>query len=101
MTVGTDKCVERLHQMPGGAVNLGLKARMDVMFGTASPTLSARNQLQLNYTFGAQRDLDGLAPAEADRVRQKLAYHLLEPQPIPEAANRLVGPGIGLRSNIG
>ena len=41
VAIWTDQRVERLHEVPRGAVDLGLKARVDVMFRTASPTFSA------------------------------------------------------------
>ena len=65
MAVVRDKRIERLDQMPGGAVDSGHQARMNVLVGTLAALLPARDQLQLDRALGAEeqggRALDRLA----------------------------------------
>src|SRR5271166_4923571 len=57
VSVGLDQRVKRLHQVPRGTIYLRFEAGMNVVFGTSSPALTARNQLEFDYPFGAQRYL--------------------------------------------
>src|SRR5215831_5654832 len=43
VTVGLDECVESLHEMPRGAIDLRFETGMDVVFGAASPALAGRD----------------------------------------------------------
>ena len=58
VAVGRYQRRECLHEVPGGAVDFGFIARMNVGARPAAPALAARHQLALDYALGAQRDGD-------------------------------------------
>ena len=56
VAVGGDERGERLHQVPGRAVDARLVARVDVLARPAAPALAAGGQLELDDALGAERD---------------------------------------------
>ena len=70
--------VERLDQVPGGAVDIGHQARMDVLGRTPAPLLAARDQLRLDRRpwrrgrrHRAVARLAGRRNDDADRLSQR------------------------------
>src|ERR1700678_1413004 len=51
VSIGLDEGVECLHKMPGGTVDLCLKAGVNVMFRTSSPAFSTGNQFEFYNVF--------------------------------------------------
>src|ERR1051326_1590913 len=59
VAVGGDERVERLDEMPGGAIDAGFVARVKIGFGTTAPALAARYEFEFDDAFRAEIDGDG------------------------------------------
>src|ERR1700736_4796159 len=58
MPILLNQGVERLHQVPGGRVDLRLEARMNVLLRTTPPLLTAGHEFQFDDTLRTKCDLE-------------------------------------------
>ena len=56
VAVGGDERCQRLHEVPGRAVNAGFVRRMDVFARSAAPAFAAGGQFQLDHALRAEAD---------------------------------------------